>query len=118
MSAHMFLRRHYSPNAGESPTGHAVAVLAGLTLMAIGGGLIASVALVQVGVPIGMLGLLILGMGIFGHIRGPLKFSDLMDTVIGLTGAAIAATFTIAVTVMAVVFLLSVLVSVVRWLAN
>ena len=58
-----------------------------------GGGLIASVALVQLGVPIGMLGLLILGLGIFGHIQSPLTFSDLMDSVIGLTGAAICAAF-------------------------
>jgi hypothetical protein len=118
MSAHTFVRRHYSQTAGESPTGHAMAVLAGFTLIAIGGGLIASVALVEVGVPIGILGLLMLGTGIVGHIQSPLTFSDVMDTVIGLTGAAIAATFTIAVMVMATLLLVSVLVSVFRWLAN
>ena len=118
MSAHTFVRRHYSQNAGESPTGHAIAVLAGLTLMAMGGGLVASVVFVEVGVPIGILGLLTLGIGILGHVQSPLTFSDVMDTVIGLTGASIAATFAIAVVMMATLLLVSMLVSVFQWFAN
>jgi len=118
MSVQSFMRRHYSPDLGESPIGHAAAVLAGLTLVAIGGGLIASVVFVPVGVTIGVLGLLILGGGVFAHIQSPLKFSELMDAVVGLAGAAIALTFVIAVAAMVLGFGAAVFVSMFRWLAS
>ena len=118
MSVQSFVRRHYSRNAGESPIGHATAILGGLTLVAIGAGLIASVVFIPVGVTLSILGLLILGGGIFAHIQSPLKFSELMDTVVGLAGAAIALTFVIAAAAMGIGFGVAVLVSVFRWLAG
>jgi hypothetical protein len=118
MSVQSFVRRHYSPDVGESPIGHAAAVLAGLTLVAIGGGLIASVVFIPVGVTLGVLGLLILGGGVFAHIQSPLKFSELMDAVVGLAGAAIALTFVIAAAAMVIGLGVAVLVSVFRWLAS
>ena len=36
MTVQDFIHRHYSPAVGESPTGHAMAVLAGLMLIVIG----------------------------------------------------------------------------------
>ena len=77
-----------------------------------------SVVFLPAGIAIGVLGVLILGAGIFAHITSPLTFSDLMDAMIGLSGAAI--TLTIAVAIVAIVagFGISVLVSVFRWLMN
>ena len=118
MTVRSFIHRHYSPEVGESPIGHAAVILAGLVLLIIGGGLIASVVFVPAGVTIGVLGLLVLGGGVFAHIRSPLTFRDLMDTVISMSGAAIAATFAIAVVVMIIGFGLTVLVSAFRWLAS
>lgn len=118
MSVQSFMRRHYSPDLGESPIGHAAAVLAGLTLVAIGGGLVASVVFIPVGVTIGVLGLLILAGGVFAHIQSPLKFSELMDAVVGLAGAAIALTFMIAAAAMVIGLGVAVFVSVFRWLAS
>jgi hypothetical protein len=37
MKAQSFIHRHYSRELGESPTGHAAAILAGFVLMAVGG---------------------------------------------------------------------------------
>ena len=63
-----------------------------------------SVVFLPAGIAIGLLGVLILGAGVFGHILSPLGFSDLMDAVIGLAGAAIAMTFTVAIFTFAVGF--------------
>jgi hypothetical protein len=118
MTVHNFIHRHYSPAVGESPAGHAIAILAGLALIAIGAGLVASVVFLPAGIAIGVLGVLTLGAGIFAHIMGPLTFTDLMDTMVGLSGAAITLTF--AVTIVAVVagFGITVVVSLFRWLAS
>lgn len=111
-----FIHRHYSPAAGESPAGHAIAVVAGLVLIAIGGALVVSVVFFAAGIAIGVLGLLILGAGIFGHIMSPLTFSELMDTVIGLSGAAITLTIVLAAAGIAAGLGISVVVSLFRWL--
>jgi len=118
MTVQEFFHRHYSPAVGESPTGHAVAVLAGLALIVIGAALVVSVVFMPAGIAIGVLGILILGAGIFAHIVSPLTFAELMDAVIGLSGAAI--TVTIAIAIMAVVagFGITVFVSFFRWLAS
>ena len=104
MSIRSYLRQHYSTTAGESPVGHAAAILAGLALVIIGGGLIASVVFAPLGMPTTVLGLFVLAGGLFAHIQSPLSAKDLVDTVIGLSGAAIAATFAIVVAAMVVGF--------------
>jgi hypothetical protein len=117
MKASAFFHRHYLV-AGESLTTHAAAVLVGIALIVVGVALTATVALLPVGVVIGVLGLLILGGGIFAHIQGPVRFSDLADSVIGLAGAAIGLTFTLAVAVFLVAFCASVVVALVGWLRS
>ena len=113
-----FIHRHYSPAAGESPAGHAIAVLAGLLLIAVGAALVVSIVFVPAGLAIGVLGILILGAGIFAHIMSPLTFSDLMDTVVGLSGAAITLTIVLVIAAIATGFGITVLVSLFRWLAS
>jgi hypothetical protein len=113
-----FIHRHYSPTVGESPVGHAIAVLAGLLLIAVGAALVVSIVFVPAGLAIGALGILILGAGIFAHIMSPLTFSDLMDTMIGLSGAAITLTIVLAIAAIAAGFGITVLVSFFRWLAS
>ena len=118
MTVQDFIHRHYSPALGESPTGHAIAALAGLGLMVIGGALVVSIIFLPAGIAIGVLGVLLFGVAVFAHIKSPLRFSDLMDAVIGLSGAALAFTFAIAVAAVAVGFGVTVLVGVFRWLMN
>jgi len=118
MTVQDFFHRHYSPLVGESPTGHAIAILAGLVLMVIGTALVVSMVFLPAGVAIGVLGLLILGAGIFGHIMSPLTFADLMDAVVGLSGAAITLTFAIAIVAVVAGFGVTVFVSLFRWLIN
>ena len=118
MTVQSFIYRHYSPGVGESPTGHAVAVLAGLALIAIGAALIVTIVFLPAGIAIGVLGVLILRAGLFAHILSPLTFSDLMDTAIGLSGAAITLTFAILVATFVAGFGITVLVSLFRWMAN
>ena len=118
MTVQDFFHRHYSLAMGESPTGHAIAIVAGLGLMALGGALIVSMVFLPAGVAIGVLGLLILGAGIFGHIMSPLTLADLMDAVVGLSGAAVTLTFAIAILAIVAGFSVTVLVSVFRWLVN
>ncbi len=113
-----FIHRHYSPAVGESPAGHAIAVLAGLLLIAVGAALVVSIVFVPAGLAIGVLGILILGAGIFAHIMSPLTFSDLMDAVVGLSGAAITLTIVLAIAAIAAGFGITVLVSLFRWLAS
>lgn len=115
MKSQTFIHDHYSPEAGESPTGHAAAVLVGAVLMAVGIALALTMALLPVGLAIGLLGLLIFGGGVFGHIRSPLKLKDLLDTIVGLAGAAIGMTFTLAIAAFVVGFTATVLVLLFGW---
>jgi hypothetical protein len=118
MTVQDFIHRHYSPVMGESPTGHAVAILSGLVLLVIATALIVSMVFLPAGVAIGVLGLLILGAGIFGHIMSPLTIADLMDAIVGLSGAAITLTFAIAIGAVVAGFGITVFVSLFRWLVN
>jgi len=118
MKAHTFVRDHYSLAGGESPTGHAAAILGGLVAMAVATGLMLTVALLPVGIVIGLLGLFIFGTGVFGHIRSPLKFSDLMDTMVGLAAAAIGMTFTLVIIASLVGLTVTVLVLMIDWIRN
>jgi hypothetical protein len=118
MTVQSFIHRHYSPAMGESPAGHAIAVLAGLVLIAVGAALGMSIVFLPAGIAIGVLGILILGAGIFAHIMSPVTFSDLMDTMVGLSGAAITLTFAIAIVGVVAGFGITVFVSLFRWLAS
>ena len=118
MTVQDFIHRHYSPAVGESPAGHAIAVLAGLVLIAIGAALVVTIVFLPAGIAIGVIGIVIFGAGIFAHIMSPLAFSDLMDTVIGLSGAAITLTIVLAIAAIAAGFGITVLVSLFRWLAS
>jgi hypothetical protein len=116
MKAHTFVHDHYSPEVGESPTGHAVAILTGVVMMMVGLALVLTVAMLPVGVVVGLLGLFTFAGGIFGHIRSPLKFRDLTDTVIGLTAAAIGMTFTLAIAVFVVGLMVTLAVLMFGWI--
>jgi hypothetical protein len=118
MKGHTFVHDHYSPAVGESPTGHAAAMLGGLVMMAAGLGLVFTVALLPVGLVVGLLGLFIFGAGLFGHIRSPLKFKDFMDTIVGLAGAAIGLTFTLAIAAFVMGFVGTVLVLMFGWIRH
>lgn len=118
MTVRDFFHRHYSLAVGESPTGHAIAVLAGLALIVVGAALVVSVVFMPAGIAIGVLGVLILGAGVFAHILSPLRFADFLDAVIGLSGAAITLTIAIAIVAIVAGFGITVLVSLFRWLAN
>jgi membrane-bound ClpP family serine protease len=118
MTVQDFIHRHYSPAVGESPTGHAIAVLAGLALIVIGAALVVSVVFLPAGIAIGVLGVLMFGAGVFAHITSPLTFADLMDAVIGLSGAAITLTIAIAIAAIVAGFGITVVVSLFRWLAS
>ena len=116
MTVQQWIHRHYSPAAGESPIGHAMAVLFGLALMAIGGAFVMSIVFLPPGVAVGVLGALIVGAGIFGHILSPLRLADLLDTVIGLSGAAITLALVITVIAFLTGFSVTVFVTLFRWL--
>ena len=118
MRAQDFIHRHYSTAVGESPAGHAVAVLAGLLLIAIGAALVVSVVFLPAGIAIGVLGALILGAGVFAHILSPLTFTDLIDATIGLSGAAITLTLAIVIATFVTGFAITVLVSLFRWMTS
>jgi hypothetical protein len=116
--AHTFVHDHYSLEAGESPTGHAAAILGGVVMMAGGLALAFTVALLPVGLVVGLLGLLVAGGGVFGHIRSPLKFKDLIETIVSLAGAAIGMTFTLAIAAFVVGFAVTVLVLLFGWIRH
>ena len=116
MSVHTFLHRHYSPQVGESPTGHALAIVTGAAMMAAGLGLALSVVFLPVGTVIGLLGLFILVEGVFAHIQRPLKLRDLLDDIVGLAGAAIALTFALAIVFFLVTFGAGTIAGIVDWL--
>jgi len=77
-----------------------------------------TVVFLSAGIAIGVLGVLILGTGVFAHILSPLTFGDLMDAVIGLSGAAITLTIAIVIATFVAGFGITVFVSLFRWLAN
>jgi hypothetical protein len=116
MSVHTFLHRHYSSQVGESPVGHAIAIVTGAALVALGIGLAMSVVFLPVGAVIGFLGLFILIEGVLAHIERPLKLSDLVDAMIGLAGAAIALTFALAIVFFLVSFGAGTIAGVIEWL--
>ena len=87
-------------------------------MIVVGGALVLSVVFLPAGIAIGVLGVLLLGAGVFAHITSPLKFSDLMDAVVGLSGAAITLTIAIAIAAIVAGFGITVLVSLLRWLMN
>ena len=118
MAVQDFIHRHYSPALGESPTGHVIAILAGLASMVIGVALVMSIVFLPAGIVIGVLGALLLGAGVFAHITSPLKLSDLMDAIVGLSGAAIALTFATAVVAVVAGFGITLIVSFFRWLTS
>ena len=118
MIAQDFIHRHYSTAVGESPAGHAVAVLAGLLLIAIGAALVVSVVFLPAGIAIGVLGALVLCAGVFAHILSPVTFTDLIDATIGLSGAAITLTLAIVIAAFVTGFAITVLVSLFRWMTS
>ncbi len=118
MKAPSFIHRHYSPQRGESPTGHAAAMLVGALMIGLGVWLARTVVFLPLGIVIGLLGLFILGEGIFAHITSPLKLGDLMDAVVGLAGAAIAMTFALAVMGLLIAFGLGTAAALIEWLRN
>ena len=118
MTLQAFVERHYSRARGESPIGHFLAITAGLVLVVIGTMFVVSIVWMPAGIVIGIAGMLVLGGGIWGHIRNPLNIQDLADSMVKLTGAAIALTFGLAVAAIIVGFMLTVLVSAMRWLAT
>ena len=118
MTGHGFIHDHYSSAAGESPMGHALAILGGLVLMAAGLALVFTVALLPVGLVVGLVGLFIFGAGLFGHINSPLKAKDLMDTIVSLVGMAIGMTFTLAIAAFVAGFAITVLVLLFGWITT
>jgi|SRR5581483_7092540 len=116
MTAHTFVHDHYSADVGESPTGHAVAILAGLLLILIAIGLAMTIAFLPVAVTVGLLGLFMMGIGVVGHIRGPLKAADLLEMTVNLAGMAISLTFTLAVALMVIGFVATIVVLIIDWL--
>ena len=107
--------RYWWPGAEESATGHAAAMLSGLTLIAIGAAMVATVVLVPLGAVFTVLGVMLFGFGVFAHIQSPLKLTDLLDTLVGLTGAAIAMTFSLTVLAMAVGLVVTALYAFLQW---
>ncbi len=116
MRVHAFLHRHYSAQVGESPVGHAIAIVIGAGMMAMGVGLALSMVFLPIGVVIGLLGTFIFAEGVFAHIERPLKIRDMADAVIGLTGAAIAVTFALAVLFFLVTFGAGTFAAFVEWI--
>jgi hypothetical protein len=113
-----FAHRHYSASVGESPIAHAAAVLAGTTLIVGGVALVASVVFIPLGMVIGLLGLMLFGAGVVGHIQSPVTFSDAMDAVVGLTGAAIAMTFMLIGAAIVLGLAFTALFEIVQWVAR
>jgi hypothetical protein len=106
------------PSNKESRVFHAAAVLAGLVLMVVGLALMATVSLLPVGVALGLLGLFILGGGLFAHIESPVKIRDMLGAVVSLSGAAIGMTFSLAVALFVVAMSVSVVFLIAGWLRS
>ena len=119
MNVQAFIHRHYSPEVGESPLWHAAAVFAGLSLMAMGAALITFINVwIPEGTAIGLLGLLILGGGVFAHIQSPVRLTDVADAAIALAGAAIAMTLTLVSAGFLLAFGTGVVASLIVWIGN
>ena len=113
-----FAFAHHPRNPEESFWGHALAIVTGAFLIAIGVALAATVALVGAGSVVGLAGLLLLGGGLFARIEKPLTIKDLADSVVTLVGAAIAMTFAAVAAIFLCALALSLIVGVTRWVAH
>jgi hypothetical protein len=116
MGVRAFFHRHYSARVGESPAGHAIAILVGMAMMAAGLTLVLKVVFLPVGTVIGLLGAFFFAEGVFAHIKRPLRFRDFVDAVVGLSGAAIALTFALAVVFFLVTFGAGTFAAIFEWL--
>ena len=102
---------------GESALGHGLVLTAGFVLLAVATMLVASIVWIPAGVVIGIVGLVALAGGIWAHIANPLNITDLADSLVKMTGAAIAITFGLAVAAIVIGYAVTVVVGLVRWLA-
>ena len=102
---------------GESMLGHGLVLAAGFVLLVIATILVASVVWIPAGVVVGIIGMFALAGGIWAHITNPVNMEDLADSLVKITGAAIAITFGLAVAAIVVGYAVSVVVGLVRWLA-
>jgi small-conductance mechanosensitive channel len=118
MSVQAFIHRHYSPDVGESPVAHALAVLVGLVLMTIGAALAASLILLPLGSVIGLVGIMLFGAGVWAHMQSPLTLRDLMDTIVTLTSAAVAGTFALTILAAAIGFGMTALFEIIQWIVG
>lgn len=118
MKVQEFFHHHYSASVGESPIAHAVAVLVGTGMIIAGIAFVASVVFIPLGTVIGLVGLMLLVAGVVGHIQSPVTFSDAMDAIVGLTGAAIAMTFMLVCAAIALGLAFTALFEVVQWVAR
>ena len=118
MKVQAFIHRHFSPSVNESPIGHAAALLAGITLAVAGGALVASVAFAPLGLVIGLLGVMLLSAGVAAHIPSPVTFTDAMDVVVGLAGAAIAMSWVVIAAAIAVGLALTALFEIFQWVVR
>jgi hypothetical protein len=116
MKVQEFVHRHYSASVGESPIGHAAAVVAGILLMGVAAALAASIVLVPLATVIGVVSVMLLGTGLVGHIESGVTFDAALDAVVGLTGAAIALTFALAISAIALGFAFTALFEVAQWI--
>jgi len=115
---HTFVHDHYSPGADESPVGHAIAVLTGLLFIAVGAVLAYPLVLLPIASVVELAGLMLLGGGLFAHVRSPLTFHDLLDDIVSLAGAAIAGTFALTVVAIATGLVGTAVFEIVEWLVH
>jgi hypothetical protein len=102
---------------GESVLGHGLILAAAFLLLVIATILAASVVWIPAAVVVGIVGLFALAGGIWAHITNPVNVEDLADSLVKMTGAAIAITFGIAVIATVAGYAVSVVVGLLRWLA-
>jgi hypothetical protein len=98
-------------------------VLTGLLFVAVGAVLAYSVVLLPLASVVGLIGLMLLGLmllggGLFAHIRSPLTFHELLDDIVLLAGAAIAGTFALTVIVTAAGLVGTAVFEIVEWLLH
>lgn len=118
MTLQTFFQRHFSTSSGESPIGHALAISAGFALLVVGTMLVASVVWIPAGIVMSVAGLLALVGGVWAHISNPLDLDELADSMVKLISAAIAVTFGLAVAAIIIGFVLTLVVSFVRFIAS
>jgi hypothetical protein len=63
-----------------------------------------------------VVGVILLGTGLVGHIQSGVTFDAALDAVVGLTGAAIALTFALAISAIALGFAFTTLFEVAQWI--